>query len=369
MVKKTRHQDFNPDISPMEQTLLDVQSTLYKYYEIKDWQGIQIILATAVAHYAPGQMLWLRVIGASRSGKTELLTAILKHPDCVPLEAVTPAAIRGGLKKGGKVLERLDGHLVVTKDFSAILTSRKDARNEIFGLMRHVKDGTLVSDFGNEEGKNGHLEQKSSFDWIMATTPVFEQYRQMESLLGERFIDLRWRPGNRDDMAYQAGQNNPQITHIRNEVSVDVYSLIERAKTTPIGTLPNAQIKIISGYGSKTGQLRTPVQRDHYHNLLVKPEPEIGTDITQGFCRIVQGLELLGIQDYEPYLNRLLWDCMPRVRSEVLNCIVKGVLDSIKISTITKLSHSDIDYQLQDLRLLEIIDNNNNLILKLSPTI
>jgi hypothetical protein len=78
---KTRA-DFQADtISPMEEMLEQVKATLRQHFEIKDWQGVDIILATAVAHYIPGEMLWLRFIGPSRSGITELLRAIAEHPE------------------------------------------------------------------------------------------------------------------------------------------------------------------------------------------------------------------------------------------------------------------------------------------------
>ena len=44
-----------------------------------------------------------------------------------------------------------------TKDIADILTARKDARTEVFGIFRSVKDGKLTSDFGSDEG---HLEQE-----------------------------------------------------------------------------------------------------------------------------------------------------------------------------------------------------------------
>ena len=93
--------------------------------------------------------------------------------------------------------------------------------------ISELKDGELVADFGTKEG---YLPQRVRFDWIVATTPIFEQYRQLESLLGERFIDLFWRPGNREEMAYRAGMNNPYLESIREELATNVCSLIERAK-------------------------------------------------------------------------------------------------------------------------------------------
>ena len=156
---------------------------------MQDETGFTIVIASAVAHCIPGEMLWVRIYGGSRSGKTELLRAIAEHEDSAKMEVITPAAIRGGLDEGSRLLERIDGKLVITKDLASMLTSKRDLRNEVFGLMRNVKDGELVSDFGTEEG---YIDQHANFDWLIATTPVFAQYRIMEDLLGSRFIDLQW---------------------------------------------------------------------------------------------------------------------------------------------------------------------------------
>lgn len=349
--------------NPMVETLSKAIATLRRYFEIADWQGVELILAVAVAHYTSGEMLWFRVIGPSRSGKTELLRAISGHPDCAKVEAITPAALRGGLKEAPKLLDRINEKLVITKDLATLLTTRKDARTEIFGLLRPIKDGELVADFGSSEG---YLPQEVRFDWIVATTPAFEQHRQLESLLGERFIDLRWRPGRREEMAHQAGMNNPHLQLIRTQLAADVCSLLERAKGLSFESyLPEEHVRIISKFGDKAAKLRTPVQRDRYRNLVSYPEPELGTDLTQGFCRIVQGLMMLGLSRYGPYVNRLLWDCMPKLRSQVLACLVRNEADADKIAKATRLSRRTIEYQLEDLRLLEVIDANNQVCMQL----
>lgn len=340
-------------LSSINETLEQVKSTLRAHFEIKDWQGLEIILATAIAHYIAGEMLWLRVVGASRSGKTELLRAISNHPDCAKIGTITPAALRGGLKDAPKLLERINGKLVIDNDFAPLLTARKDTRIEIFGLLRPIKDGELISDFGSDEG---HLPQKAKFDWILGTTPVFEQQRQLESLLGERFIDLRWRPGAREEMAYRAGLNNPYLdTVIRPQVAADVCSLMGRAKESATNvSLSNEEIRLISTYADKAALLRTPVQRDRYKNLVFYPEPEIGTDLTQGFCRIVQGLRLLGIENYQPHLDRLLADSMPSLRARVYEAVMGGMKDSMAIAYQTKLSKREVNYLLEDLAILGV---------------
>jgi len=163
-------------------------------------------------------------------------------------------------------------------------------------------------------------------------------------------------------MAYQAGMNNPYLESIRTELAADVCSLMERAKTSSFETLSEAEVKIISEFGDKAARLRTPVQRNRLRNLVSYPEPEIGTDLTQGFCRIVQGLKALGLSKYGPYINRLLWDCMPKLRSRVLGCLVKGETSADNIAKETKLSRRTIACQLEDLRLLEIVDADNQLL-------
>lgn len=357
MGKVTRQDmELDQDLTPMQETLEEVKATLRRHFEIKDWQGVEIIMAMAVAHYTPGEMLWCRIIGPSRSGRTELLRAIAKHPDCVNLEYLTPAAIRGGLKEGGKVLSRINQKLVITKDLATLLTTRSDVRTELLGLLRPIKDGKLVSDFGTKEA---YVSQEVRFDWMIATTEVFERYRTFESLLGERFIDMRWRPGNREEMAYRAGLNNPFLeTIIRPEIATCVCSLLTRAQET-IGDieLTDSEIRIISGYADKTAKLRTPVERDRHRNVIAYPEPEIGTDLAQGFCRIVKGLKLLGLP-YENCLNRLLWDCIPGMRSQVIRCLLKGQKDEVQIAATTNISQSGVSYILQDLRLLGVVKDN-----------
>ena len=119
------YQDFELEMTPMQETLDQVKTTLRQHFEIVDWQGIELIMAVAIAHYSPGEMVWFRIIGPSRSGKTEILRAISEWTDCEKLEHLTPAALRGGLRKGPKLLRRLNDKLVITKDLATILTLRR----------------------------------------------------------------------------------------------------------------------------------------------------------------------------------------------------------------------------------------------------
>jgi len=346
--------------SPMFKTLRQVEETLNTYYEIQDWQGIRIILAITLAHYIPGEPLWVRIIGASRSGKTELLRAILSHEsDATELEAMTPASIRGGLKDGKKVLERLHGKLVITKDLATLVTMRKDARQEILGLLRSVKDGQLSSDFGNEIG---HISQNAKFDWIIATTPIIEGSRQIESLLGERYVDLRWIPGNREEMAFRAANNNPNLTTIRSLIAEQVRSLMDRARemmTSGGIKLNESETRYVAKLADAVALCRSQLHKDNENHLLAIPQPEIGTSLAQDLSRIALGLGLLGIEDYQLYIDRLAWDCIPSVRATIIRTIKSGHVSAYDLLEYSRLPKSTLYFHLNDLKSLNIVSGND----------
>lgn len=356
---------------------------LETYFEVKDKQGITIVLAMAVAHQIPGEMIWMRVYGASRSGKTELLSAIASHRDSTEMEVITPASIRGGFKGGHKLLERLDGKLVVTKDLAAMAASKREARTEVFGLLRNVKDGRLIADYGTTEDA---VRQLARFDWLIGTTPGFAQSRQMEDLLGARFVDLNWKTGDREQMALRAAQNNAEMPKIRAHFRKAVCELIDRAKMqlVPIRIDPSQlpvdqiaalsaipqdriherldilkqapeplsedDIRLVSGWADLTAMLRSPVARDYQHHIKFHPEPEVGTDLAQTSTRLVQALKLMDIREWQSYIARLAQDCIPYDRRQVLRSLLDGGINAVNVPP-----QSTRAYLLEDMEALDIV--------------
>lgn len=322
-------------------------STFNNYFHIEDETGFTIVIASAVAHHIPGEMLWVRIYGGSRSGKTEILRAIAEHEDSAKMEVITPAAIRGGLDEGSRLLRRIDGKLVITKDLAAMLTSRKDLRNEVFGLMRNVKDGELVSDFGTEEG---HLHQHTKFDWLIGTTSAFAQYRTMEDLLGSRFIDLEWKATGREEMTLRALENDPNLPTIRQEMAEATGRLIDQSKSNPNPELDNDIKNLIVYLADLTARLRSPVARNNQHRVKFSPEPEVGTSLAQNLARITKALMLLDITNVTPYLIRLCLDSIPYSRIELLSELAKGEVKTTNRNW----------FELDDMRLLSICDKTEN---------
>lgn len=341
----------------VREILEKVESTLKNNFEIKDWQGVRILLGVAAAHYLPGEPLWLRIIGASRSGRTELLRALLEDEDSIEMESLTPASIRGGFKGGERLLDRIDGKRVITKDLAPLITARRETRLEIFGLLRSVKDGSISADFGTWEG---HIYQEINFDWILAVTPVIESIRQIESLLGERYIDLHWIPGNRKQMAYRAAINNPHLSEIRDQLSRNVCSLLAKAKKMAKKRtieLCKREKRVIAKYADVVALCRSPIQKDSRGNILATPKPEIGTSLAQDFSRTALGLRLIGINNWRPYIERLAWDCIPSVRAAILKTLQAKPRSVQDLHERTGIPTSTIYYYLKDLQILKVVED------------
>lgn len=316
---------------------------LNNHFVINDWQAVDIIVAVAVAHKVKGEMLWLRIIGASGSGKTEVLRSLIPQQGYVEtLETLTPSAIRRGfhpvrrnpktdeledMMKSQTLLQRMDGKLVITKELAPLLTKQHEARMEIFGLLRSLHDGELDADYGSFEG---HIRQKCSFDWIIGTTGQVESENQLEMQLGSRFTDVNWSTPPPEQAAGKAMENLGGMDEIREELSNTMASIIARTKAEDASKF-HAWFKEDLKARNHILKLchilavfRTPVIREKYSKTICQePLPEVGTRIGQSYAKIAMGLFMLGVkeEDIIPYLIRLTWDGLPDTRRLVLKSI------------------------------------------------
>lgn len=332
------------------------EKLLTSYFEIDDLQAIDIIIATAVSHKLNwSEMLWLRVIGASGSGKTELLRTLSQEPYSTTMESITAGSIRRGYvikKKDGEtqqtLLQRLNGKLVITKEFGSMLTKNSDTQNEIFGLLRSVYDGELDADYGSDEG---HLNQKTHFDWILGSTPLIDSNRSIEYQLGSRFIDLRWNsPEDRRTAVDKAQINDGNLSTIREKLSesmmdiLNIKSSVQKPKLSYISTLANI-----------TAALRTPVERDRYKRDIIDiPEIELGTRMGQSLSRVATGLMLIGVkeEDLKPYLIRLVFSSMTAIRSKVIKAWLDGLTVQTEIAARVRVSQSLVSMVTEDINLV-----------------
>jgi hypothetical protein len=333
---------------------------LGRHFEIDDWQAVDIVMAAAIAHRLKGEMLWLRIIGASGSGKTEILRSLLCQDGyCETMEVITPSAIRRGMqmvrrnKKTDELekvqdqphlLELINGKLVITKELAPLLTKQHESRLELFGLLRSVHDGELVADYGSMQGR---IKQKCWFDWILGTTTYVDSENQLEMQLGSRFTDLRWgSPKARIEAARKATHNVATIEKIREELTLLITAIIEKAEYEQVWGIEPLQL--VYQVADVVAHFRTPIPRDRYSkDVADQPSIEMPTRLSINFAKIARGLIVLGMEDVSPFLTRLAWDALPPNRACVLRAVMELEKEGTKVTqeAIEKVNHSGLSQQ------------------------
>lgn len=327
------------------------KETLGKHLVIDDWQGVDIFLAAVATHWVPGNMLWFRIIGASGSGKSELLRSLeCNQEEVISADSFTPGAVRGGyLKDSPRMLELWNDKIVVTKDFASMITKKKEDRAEVFGLLRSAYDGTLSAFYGSDDA---HVKLEFHFDWILASTPVIERQRSLEAELGSRFIDLKWEtPYDEKAAIISAMSGDSSSSSFRKLLGEQMTNFINIAKDKQsLSYVPSDWLAEMAMIAAK---LRTPVYRDIKHEIYDIPTPEIGTRFGQGLQRIVKGLSMIGIEEYKPYVKRLALDCLSKVRRVIVEQTLEDPTSSPKtLSEKLGVSLDTIYIAKEDLKML-----------------
>lgn len=102
--------------------------------------------------------------------------------------------------------------------------------------------------------------------------------------------------------------------------------------------------------------------RDFSKKLILKKmrkSEEFGTELAQGFSQIAKGLLCLGLADWQPYVRRLAWDCVPSIRVKLLRSLENNAQTVDQLEQSTGIPQRTIYYHLEHLELLKVVKDNN----------
>lgn len=168
---------------------------LYKAFceelEVSSEDTLAVVMATILANRLPGDPLWVLIVAKSGAGKTEYLSTMDGYDECVFTAEFTPHTLVSGMPTSNgrdpSLLPKLDGKVLVIKDFTVILSMHPTGRDEIFGQLREAYDGTYKKQFGNGLTR----DYESSFGLIAAVTNRIDEFGSLHAGLGERFVKYR----------------------------------------------------------------------------------------------------------------------------------------------------------------------------------
>jgi hypothetical protein len=322
--------------------LQGLSKVLRRWFHEPDIQAIRIAMASMKSHYLDvGDPAWLFIVAPPGSGKTT--TSIMGAaglPEVHTLGDFTENTFLSGfyghreaglLEKLGTTLETnktcaTQGNgILLCKDFTTVLSMRRERRAAILAQLREIHDGEFRRDFGTGVTKIW----KGRVTVIAAVTPALDRHYSMFSVLGERFLQVRWHRPHRIAGEYAIQQQSKE-QGIRGEIIQAVKNVFDRASST-IPSLTKAQEKRIAAISELVAVGRTHVFRNSYGNREIEyvPEPEANTRIAKGLAAICRGAAALnsrkrvGEEDLADAF-RVAWDCLPDTRRQIIQTAMNG---------------------------------------------
>jgi len=204
-----------------------VADTLEDSFHQPDLDAVRIMCCAAVSHnlWLDKPPVWLMLIGPSGSGKTSQVGPVIEGIEGVhTLSNLTDKTLLSGWSRGGEgggdtgLLSKLGSSIIFwISDFSSISSMGADERGKIGSQFRELYDGKTSKHWGT--GKHESWEGKCTM--LIGATKAAEKSWGMMRELGERFLYVRWRVGNLEELALRSAMIE-DTSRVREELGMRV---------------------------------------------------------------------------------------------------------------------------------------------------
>jgi hypothetical protein len=353
-------------------TLGETIEVFRRWLSLDDPAPVYAVAATLVANRAPGDPVWLLLVCAPSTGKTEILSAATRLPWVISAAKVTEASLLSGTSArertkgatGGLLRQIGEFGVLLCKDFTSVLAQNKDARAEAMAALREVYDGDWHRPVGTDGGKV--LSWRGKCGLIGGVTPALDQFGQVLSALGDRFVLLRMPDANVDDFGAAALRHGEHERQMRDELREALAGLVEHAETARVNRAltDDERVRLIR-LAAYTARTRTAVVRDGYsHDVLYLPQVEGPGRLVKAYARLLGGLEAIGCDGLTTWatLTRIAIDCAPALRTRVIRELIArpvAVRTSEIASAIETITKTASRY-LEDLSILKLADRTKH---------
>lgn len=268
-----------------------------KWLHMKTEDPLAILFGSCFANRLEGDPLWLFLVAPPGGMKSELLMALSGSPEIYSTSSLTPHALVSGASwVGGEdpsLIPKLDGKILVIKDFTTTLSMNAMARDEIFGQLRDCYDGKFEKQFGN-----GIVRRyKSTFGILAGVTPSIDAFTSLNMGLGERFLKFRLE-GNiehldEEERIMRAIGNINREVAMRDELQ-DASARFLANEREELPEFPAPLRKRMVRLSMLAARMRGVVNRDRYNSGLLasKASYEIGTRLGKQLSKMAIGISV-----------------------------------------------------------------------------
>ena len=125
--------------------LTEVMGVFRKWLHLESTDAINIMLGCVASQAMDGPPVWVFLVGPPGSAKTAVLASLNTYQKIYSTSSLTVHALISGANwkdsADPSLIPRLNGTVMVIKDFTSILSMRDTEKDEIFGILRDSYDG------------------------------------------------------------------------------------------------------------------------------------------------------------------------------------------------------------------------------------
>jgi len=287
-------------------SLNQLREVFMKWLFLTDTDTIETIMAVHLSQIIDGPPIWMFLVAPPGGAKTEIISSLSLCHQTYMTSSLTPHALISGANfknlPDPSLIPRLDGRVMVVKDFTSILSMRDADKDEIFGILRDAYDGKCGKIFGTGIERN----YKSRFTILAAVTPRIYDLSSQHQSLGERF--LKYSSGHNlkhiseRDIIRRAIDNINRETEMKWQLADVVRSFMDarltwaqklNLRTTPsISKEFKERLIYLGMFGAR---LRGTVSRDTYHHDIMtsRPSAEVGSRLGIQLAKFVKSLAIM----------------------------------------------------------------------------
>jgi len=280
-------------------TIGKVYEVFNKYLKMENNDLIDIVTSTIIANRMPGSPVWLFLVGASGSGKSEVSMSLSGLSFVESISSLSNHVLISGMNYRNhhdpSLIPKLNGRVLNIKDFTTIIGMDKTSQSGIVTTLRDAFDGHCAKPFGN--GRMVRYESK--FGIIAGVTQVIDHFSENLSSLGERFIryEIKIEKSIAGEQAVLLKVMNNLFGEIKEKMKLELKEIMSEFLNYPfvLTFFPEEEARIkVATIAQLTGLLRGSVLRDgRTGDIIYKPMIESPTRLTEQFLKLFIALHVI----------------------------------------------------------------------------
>jgi hypothetical protein len=351
----------------------DLEKVFNKWLFLENTDALRIMLATTISQALDGPPIWVFLVAPPGGSKTEHLNSLIDVPTVYMTSSLTPHSLISGAnwKDGAdpSLIPRLNGKVMVIKDFTAILGMRDSDKEEIFAILRDAYDGRCGKVFGNGVERS----YESRFTVLGAVTPRIYDLSGNHASLGERFLKFgighNLHHVSEQEIIRRAIRNINRVSQMQEELADATNSFLTRTvDTSRVPTLSEEMEDRLIHLGMFGARLRGSVSRDTYKNDIItsRPSAEIGSRLGVQLAKLAKALAMVVgrpavIEEDYRLVKKVMLDTIPQRGEDVLRVMLElcpttsHFISRDTLAERSKYPGATIHRLLQDMLILDVV--------------